>query len=86
MKALEPQAPGNQAFIVSTPTQWESVFDIVKEEFPEAVNSGQIPSNGEVLTLGVNFNTRRSEEILEMKYRGFEDQVKDIIDHYLALW
>lgn len=58
---------------------------MVKRQFPEAVAAGKISNDGKILTAPVLCDASASEEALGIKFIGFEDQVKDVVEHYLEL-
>ncbi|KAF2270983.1 NAD(P)-binding protein [Lojkania enalia] len=85
VKALDSKVPGNTSYIVSAAAhQWESAWEIFEREFPEAAKSGNF-TKGNVVTTPMRFDTKKSEEILGMKYMGYEEQVKHVVSHYLTL-
>jgi len=87
--ALDSKVPGNQGYILASGglagTKWEQVFDVVKSKFPNEVANGVLPNNGNVVSVPVKVDERKSEKLLGMKYRGFEDQVESTLSHYLSL-
>lgn len=89
VKALDPKAPGNQGYILSSlgleGTKWEDVFEIIKRKFPDEVAKGVLPNNGSIVSGPIKIDEKRSEEIFGMKYRGFEEQVEDVVKFYLSL-
>jgi nucleoside-diphosphate-sugar epimerase len=89
VKALDSKVPGNQGYVLSSEglagTKWEQVFDIVKSKFPDEVAKGVLPNNGNVVSLPIQIDERRSEKLLGMKYRGFEEQAESTLSHYLSL-
>ena len=89
VRALDRRIPGNQGFILSSEglegTTWEKQFDIVAKEFGIEVQNGILPNNGTISTLPIKVDESKSEEILDMKFRKFDDQVKNVVGHYLEL-
>ena len=86
MKALKAKGPGNQGFIVSSEglkgTEWTNVYEIIRKKFPDQT---VLPNNGKVGSLPIQINAKRSEEVLGIKFRGFEEQVENVIAYYLSL-
>jgi len=89
IKSLDSKVPGNQGYLLVTGglegTHWEDEFDVVARHFPNAVADGTLSNNGKILTAPVKIDESASEKALGFKYRGFEDQVKDVVEHYLEL-
>lgn len=87
--ALDPKVPGNQAFVGSSDgignTRWEDMFDIVKEEFPEAVAGGRLPLGGTQPTTVIPLDASKSEQVLGIKFVPFREQLKEVVGQYLEL-
>jgi nucleoside-diphosphate-sugar epimerase len=88
VKALDPKVPA-QGYLLSSEgdiggTNWESTWDLVLKNFPDAAKSGLL-SRGNVSTVQLPFDERKSEELLGFKFTGFEEQLKDIVSHYIEL-
>ncbi|KAI9687390.1 MAG: hypothetical protein M1820_010486, partial [Bogoriella megaspora] len=89
VRALGPSIQGGQGLMLASEglegTQWEKALEIVAREFDDEVKSGILPNNGSISTRPVKFDERRSEEILGFKFRGFEEQVENVVAHFLEL-
>ncbi|KAL9097933.1 MAG: hypothetical protein Q9165_000259 [Trypethelium subeluteriae] len=89
IRALDQRILGNQGLILSSDglhgTTWEIQLDIVAKEFSPEVQRGTLPNNGTISTLPIKIDETKSEEILGMKFRPFEEQVKNVVGHYLEL-
>lgn len=87
VRALDAKVKGNQDFISSTSEHivYDDATDIVKKWFPDAVASRKLPLGGHLPQKKLNFDLENTEKILGIKGRGFEDQVKGIVSHYLGL-
>jgi succinate dehydrogenase (ubiquinone) flavoprotein subunit len=89
VKSLDPKIPGNQGYLLTSGglegTHLEDSFNIVSEEFLDAVKAGALPNNGKIITVPVRIDESASEKILGFKFRSFEDQVIDMVKHYLEL-
>lgn len=87
VKALDPKVEGNQDFLSSSGEHvvFDDVNEIVKKWFPDAVKDGKLSLGGHLPQKWLNFDLEKTEKILGIKGRGFEDQVKGIASHYLEL-
>jgi nucleoside-diphosphate-sugar epimerase len=87
--ALEPKIPGNRGYILHSGglegTTWEQAKDIVAREFKNEVASGLLPNNGEVSTLKCRIDSSESQEMMGFKFQNFDEQVKNIVRHYVEL-
>jgi nucleoside-diphosphate-sugar epimerase len=85
VRALDPKIPGNQVFVMNVIPNWTDMFQIVKREFPEAVKSGQLPNNGNIIPVPITADGSRTEEVLGIKFRSYEEMVKNVVAHYISL-
>ncbi|KAF2003836.1 NAD(P)-binding protein [Amniculicola lignicola CBS 123094] len=86
VRALDEKVPGNQGYVTSVrETNWEDHFGIVAKEFPEAVASGKLANSGKISTVPSTIDPTKSEEVFGFTFQSYEQQVKDIVGHYLAL-
>jgi nucleoside-diphosphate-sugar epimerase len=89
VKSLDPKIPGNQGYLLASGglkgTRWEEAFEIVARHFPDAVRSGTLPNNGKILSVPQSIDASVSQTVLGFQYSGFEEQVKDVVEHYLEL-
>ena len=89
VRSLSPKVPGNQGYVLSSGgikgTRWEDVTGLVTKNFPEAVSSGKLSNNGSIQTIPNQIDGSRSEELLDMKYMGLEEQIKSAVGHYLTV-
>ena len=87
--SLRPEIKGSQNFGAMSGgvagNEWEDALDIVKKHFPAAVKDGRLLANGTQPTKKVLFDCRRTEEVLGIRLRSFEDQVVEVTEHYLEL-
>jgi hypothetical protein len=49
------------------------------------VKAGTLANDGKVTSVPVKIDASASEKALGMEYLGFEEQVKDVVGHYLEL-
>lgn len=86
VNSLDPKVPGNKGYLlVAQGTKWDDALDIVARNFPDAVKAGTLANNGKNVTLPVKIDASASEKALGFKFRGFEEQVKDLVKNYLEL-
>lgn len=86
--ALDSKVAGGQFFLgvsEGSNTRWEEAFDIVRKHFPEAVESGIFPLNGENATKRFIVDNEYTKKVLGIEFAGFEEQVKSVAEQYLAL-
>jgi len=85
VKALSPEVEGNQDFLLSTPehVNYDDAISIAKKYFPDAFEDGRLSAEGHLPQVELNFDVTKTEKILGIKWRGFEDQVKGIVSQYL---
>lgn len=67
-----------------TPFEWDDAANIVREEFPEATNSGIFPFGGTVPITRV-LTDSTDEKILGRNFRGHREAVIDVVRQYLKL-
>lgn len=87
VRALDPKVEGNQDFMLSSSENvvYDDAIEIVKRSFPQAVKEGKLSLDGHYPQRKLNFDLTATEKILGIKGRGYEDQVKGIVSHYLEL-
>jgi nucleoside-diphosphate-sugar epimerase len=87
--SLDPKIAGNQGFILSSEglrgTKWDESMEIVARTFPHEVQSGVLPNNGKIVTMPVKIDESTTEKVLGLKLLSFEEQVKNVVGHYLEL-
>jgi nucleoside-diphosphate-sugar epimerase len=87
--SLDPKIAGNQGFILSSGglggTKWDESMEIVARTFPREVRSGVLPNNGKIVTMPVKIDESKTEKVLGLKLLSFEEQVKNVVGHYLEL-
>ena len=69
----------------SSTMKWEDALIIAATDFPDAVAAGKLPLGGKVETHRVNVDASETESLLGIKFRGFEEQVRDLVKGYLGL-
>tara|TARA_R110002003_G_scaffold384_2_gene19221 strand:- start:18573 stop:19613 length:1041 start_codon:yes stop_codon:yes gene_type:complete len=89
VKSLDPKIPGNQGYLLTSGglkgTHWEEALDLVALHFPGAVKAGTLSNNGKILSIPQKIDASASEKALGFQYSSFEEQVKDVVGHYLEL-
>ena len=86
--ALAPSVPGNQVFIgVSDDSnnRWEEAFDVVKQNFPQAVTDGTFPLTGSNPTLRLIVDNSWTRKTLGQEFLPYTEQVRSVAQHYLDL-
>jgi len=85
VKALDPKVEGNQDFILSASedVKYDDAIEIVKKWFPDAEK--KLSLDGHLAQGTLRFDLEATEKVLGIKGRGFEDQVRGLVGHYLEL-
>lgn len=84
IKALElqptPETP--RSFGACTNIDYSVTWDIVEKEFPQAVAEG-VFKRANMLTLPISYDSSETEKVLGIKFRPYEDAIKDVVQLYL---
>ncbi|KAN0104873.1 NAD(P)-binding protein [Hyaloscypha variabilis] len=64
---------------------WGDVNGVVRERFHEEVEKGVLKLGGKLDTKVVNFDTRTTNGVFGLKWKGFEDQVESVVSAYLSV-
>jgi nucleoside-diphosphate-sugar epimerase len=86
--SLDPKIEGNRNFGVNSDingVQWDDALGIVKKHFPEAVEKGVFPLGGTQTSLPTSFDASKTESVLGIKFRGFEEMIVSLAGHYAAV-
>ncbi|KAG8525258.1 uncharacterized protein KY384_008902 [Bacidia gigantensis] len=86
--ALDPKVAGGQLFLgvsENSNTKWEDAFDIVKKQFPKAVEDGTFPLTGSNPTKRLIFDNGYTKKALGVEFASYEEQVKSVAGQYLEL-
>lgn len=62
--------------------EWDAVVEIVKKRLPGLVEKGVFPLGGRVEAQKVPFDARKTEKILNIKFKTFEDMVVDLASDF----
>lgn len=85
IEALNNSIPDGQSLVTSLGVTWAEAVDVVAKHFPEAVASGVLPNNAPVKTKALKVDTTETQKLIGHGFKPFEDQVVDIVAHYLQL-
>ena len=84
--ALRPDVSGHHNFGVTfngpNTIEWNDVVDIVKKRLPKLVEQGVFPMGGAVVSQPGGFEASKTERILGIKFKTFEDMVVDLASDY----
>lgn len=87
--ALNPQVKGCQSFVTSSDGlmghPWNDAKDIAARLFPKQVEDGTFPNNGEMPTITTKIDYSKTEDKFGFVHKKYEEQVKDIAEHYLEI-
>ncbi|PYH40236.1 NAD dependent epimerase/dehydratase [Aspergillus saccharolyticus JOP 1030-1] len=87
VRALNPSIPGNRLYILSSGremgTQLDECFGVVARWFPEAVERRVLRGKGSLPSSVFRVDAQESAKVLGMEFRGFEEQVRDVVAYYL---
>jgi hypothetical protein len=77
---------GVRNFIASAGSvRWSDVDGIVREKFGGEVEKGGFKLGGKLETKSVRFDTRTTDEIFGVNWKGFEDQVESVVSAFLEV-
>jgi nucleoside-diphosphate-sugar epimerase len=87
--ALKPSVPGNRDYILSSDAPegiiWDDAKEVVRQTFPEAVESGVLKLQGSMPTRPWRLETRDTEEAFGWKHISLVETVKALVGQYLEL-
>ncbi|KAF1978043.1 NAD(P)-binding protein [Bimuria novae-zelandiae CBS 107.79] len=84
VRALDEDIKENCNLGVSVPMQYNDAVPIARKHFPEAFERGLLLP-GEQPSEAVVWNASATEAMLDMKFKGFEEMVVDVVSQYLEL-
>lgn len=89
VKSLDPKVPGNQGYLLVSPgaggSPWNQAWEVARRDFKDAVSAGTLVGTGKIDDVPVNYDMSASEEVLGFRFRSFEEQVQDVLGHYLEI-
>jgi nucleoside-diphosphate-sugar epimerase len=86
VRALDEVAiPGNRSYILDTPSRWDDAKDVVRREFPEAVEKRLLVTTGSCPSFDIDFDASLTERVFGIRFRPFDEQVKSVVGHFLEL-
>ncbi|KAM3077117.1 hypothetical protein ACMFMG_003414 [Clarireedia jacksonii] len=80
--ALDKEKAGTQDFGVTAPMVYDDAFEVVRKYFPKEVEEGIFKQGGQP-SLRIHWNSEKTENVLGIKFRTFEDMVLDVTRQYL---
>ncbi|KAI9640751.1 hypothetical protein NHQ30_011060 [Ciborinia camelliae] len=80
--ALDRQKAGEQDFGVTAPVVYDDAFEIVKKHFPREVEEGLF-KKGSQPSLRIDWNAKKTEDVLGFRFKTYEDMVVDVARQYL---
>ncbi|KAK2591888.1 hypothetical protein QQS21_010412 [Conoideocrella luteorostrata] len=86
--SLEPKVEGNQDFLAAAEgIEWADSFEIVKRRYPKAYAEGvfKFESISKPVTTTANVDAGKATRVLGVEFKGFEEQVVSVVDHFLEL-
>ncbi|KAF2155501.1 NAD(P)-binding protein [Myriangium duriaei CBS 260.36] len=87
--SLNPKISGGQAFLLSNNgydgMQWDHAKMYAAKHFPEAVERNLLPNNGSTPSRQIFLDTTKTEQVLGIKLKTFEEQVVSVAGHYLEI-
>lgn len=89
VKGLDAAIPDRQSLLAVSGglegTLWSDVLEIVRRRFPEAVEDGTLPNNGETATKRAIVDASETQRLTGIKFKSLEEQVVGVTEHYLEL-
>ena len=83
LRALGPEITTHRSFTMAVPCRFEDIIAIAQKHFPEAVERRKLPAIPVPPTVVYAVDTTAAEELFNMKFRSFEEQVITIVEQYL---
>ena len=87
--AVQQSVPGNRDYILSSDTpegiQWNSILDIAREHFPEAIESGLLKCTGSLPTRKWLLDVSDTTKAFGWHFTSFDETVKRQIAQYIYL-
>jgi nucleoside-diphosphate-sugar epimerase len=87
--ALGRKIEGNQNFGLASDgvagIKWNDSIRFAKKHFPQAVKDGRLPADGAQRTHRLLVDASKTDEILGIKQRNYEEAVTTVVEHYLEL-
>lgn len=88
--ALDPKVAGGQDFLAAGPdygnVNWTDSLEIVKKAYPKEFEEGIFPAVDITQARGLSkVDSSKATRELGVEFKGFEEQVKSVVDHYLEL-
>jgi len=89
VRALDPEVPGNQSFVLNATgkegIEWDDAKEFVKKHFPEAVESGVLKNDGTTPSGKSWIDNSKTVEVLGIRFKSYEDMVVSVVGHYLEI-
>jgi len=85
--ALDPSIPAGRYLAASggpKGTNWAEAFGVVKKHFPESVGKTFV-GEGQPVIVSVQVDTLKTEKAFGFEFQNFEEQVKSVVENYIAL-
>ena len=83
--SLDRKLEGNQNLGVNCDVngiKWDDAIDIVKKHFPKEVERGVFPLGGSQTSGPIPFDASKTEKVLGIKFKSFEQQIVDTAAYY----
>lgn len=85
IRALDPDIPGNAAYGVTTPMEYDAAILIAKTHFPEAFADGTFNMDGSQPSEVVHWDAKVTEKVFGITFKSYEMMVVDVVTQYLKL-
>jgi nucleoside-diphosphate-sugar epimerase len=86
VSSLDKVISGSKRFIAAAhETTWNDANEIVKRNFQSAVDNGILSAGGDQKTIPVQFDTSKTEEVFNIRFAPYKDQIKSVVEQYLEL-
>jgi nucleoside-diphosphate-sugar epimerase len=89
IKALDTRVPSNSLWLavcgeINT-MKWNDALVYAAKRYPKAINTGAFPNDGDQSTLRVAIDSSGMRGFFDVKFKGYEEQVTSVLDHFLEL-
>jgi nucleoside-diphosphate-sugar epimerase len=89
IKALDTRVPSNSLWLAvcgETDTMmWNDALAYAAKRYPKAIEACAFPNDGDQPTLRVVIDSSRTRKFFDVEFKGFEEQVTSMLDHFLKL-
>lgn len=83
VRSLDASITGGKNFMLCQDNRWSEVQDIVRKQFPKAMEAGVFPCGGVHETKTTKYDDSETDRVFGDDWISFQDQVVDVLQSYL---